>query len=171
MIRGMRDWYKPVEVCLDSGADCHVLPLSFYSEELGTTELSELRMMITDAQENAIRTAETRANITFKLQKENGRTLKVIDSCVFGEVTQPLFAVGKLWKTARFDWSTRTTYDPTEDSMEFPYRTVFYGPCSGDKILWSEMEMFSCAKEWQGFEMMEFEKVEDVVITILERTP
>ena len=219
-----RDWCEPVEVCLDSGADCHVLPLSFYSEELGTTELPELRMMITDAQGNAIRTTETRANITFEFQKENGRTLKVIDSCVFGEVTQPLFAVGKLWKTgwgmepyshdkaflvkgnsripisfhrnstmtevriyraearsvyeenvkrtvkrveireglkecldrekwtdgwfflpdgrpARFDWSTRTTYDPTEDSTEFPYRTVFYGPCSGDEILWSEMEM------------------------------
>ena len=84
-----RDWYEPVEVCLDSGADCHVLPLSFYSEELGTTELPELRMMITDAQGNAIRTTETRANITFEFQKENGKTLKVIDSCVFGEVTQP----------------------------------------------------------------------------------
>ena len=94
-----RDWYEPVEVCLDSGADCHVLPLSFYSEELGTTELPELRMMIADAQGNAIRTTETRANITFEFQKENGRTLKVIDSCVFGEVTQPLFAVGQLWKT------------------------------------------------------------------------
>ena len=70
-----RDWCEPVEVCLDSGADCHVLPLSFYSEELGTTELPELRMMITDAQGNAIRTTETRANITFELQKENGRTL------------------------------------------------------------------------------------------------
>ena len=94
-----RDWYEPVEVCLDSSADRHVLPLSFYSEKLGTTELPELRMMITDAQGNAIRTTETRANITFELQKENGRILKVIDSCVFGEVTQPLFAVGKLWKT------------------------------------------------------------------------
>ena len=62
-------------------------------------------------------------------------------------------------------------YDPTEDSTEFPYRTVFYGPCSGDEILWSEMEMFSCAEEWQGFEVMEFEKVEDVVITIMERKP
>ena len=31
--------------------------------------------------------------------------------------------------------------------------------------------MFACAEEWQGFEVMEFEKVEDVVITILERTP
>ena len=94
-----RDWYKPVKVCIDSGADCHVLPLSFYSEELGTTELPELRMMITDPQGNAVRTTETRANITFEFQKENGRTLKVIDSCVFGEVRQPLFAVGKLWKT------------------------------------------------------------------------
>ena len=94
-----RDWYEPVEVRLDSGADCHVLPLSFYSEELGTTELPELRMMITDAQGNAIRTTETRANITFEFQKESGRTLKVIDSCVFGEVTQPLFTVGKLRKT------------------------------------------------------------------------
>ena len=93
-----RDWYEPVEVCLDSGADCHVLPLSFYSEDLGSTELPELRMMITDARGNAIRTTETRANITFKFQKESGRTLKVIDSCVFGEVTQPLLAVGRLWK-------------------------------------------------------------------------
>ena len=65
-----RDWYEPVEVCLDSGADCHILPLSFYSEELGTTELPELRMMITDAQGNAMRTTETRANITFELQRE-----------------------------------------------------------------------------------------------------
>ena len=249
-----RDWYEPVEVCLDSGADCHVLPLSFYSEELGTTELPELRMMITDAQGNAIRTTETRANITFEFQKENGKTLKVIDSCVFGEVTQPLFAVGKLWKTgwgmepysheraflvkgnsripitfhrnstmtevriyraearavqdesekktvkrvvlreglldclerekwtegwfflpdgrpARFDWSMKATYDPTEDNMEFPYRTVFYGPCVGEDILWDELEMFTCAEEWQGFEVMEFEKVEDVVITIMERKP
>ena len=31
--------------------------------------------------------------------------------------------------------------------------------------------MFSCAEEWQGFEVMELEKVEDVVITIMERTP
>ena len=249
-----RDWYEPVEVCLDSGADCHVLPLSFYSEELGTAELPELRMMITDAQGNAIRTTETTANISFELQKENGRTLKVMNSCAFGEVTQLLFAVGKLWKTgwgmepyssekaflvkgnsripisfhrnstmtevriyraearpelvasairvanrveikeglkeclgrekwtdgwfflpdgrpARCDWSMKTTYDPTEEGMEFPYRTVFYGPCNGDEIVWSEIEMFSCAEEWQGFEVMEFEKVEDVVITIMERAP
>ena len=257
MVNGQRyegDWCEPVEVCLDSGADCHVLPLSFYSEELGTTELPELRMMITDAQGNAIRTTETRANITFEFQKENGRTLKVIDSCVFGEVTQPLFAVGKLWKTgwgmepyspekaflvkgnsripisfhrnstmtevriyraearpaqqqdvkrtvkrveiheglkewldrekwtegwfflpdgrpARFDWSVWTTYDPTSDSTEFPYRTVFYGPCREDEILWNDLEMFTCAEEWQGFERLEFEKEEDVMITILERTP
>ena len=33
------------------------------------------------------------------------------------------------------------------------------------------MEMCSCAEEWQGFEVMEFDKIEDVVITILERKP
>ena len=31
--------------------------------------------------------------------------------------------------------------------------------------------MFACAEEWQGFEILEFEKEEDVMITILERTP
>ena len=31
--------------------------------------------------------------------------------------------------------------------------------------------MFACAEEWQGLEVMEFEKVKDVAITILERTP
>ena len=56
-------------------------------------------MIISDAQGNSIRTTETRGNITFGFQKENGKTVKVIDSAVFGEVTQPLFAVGKRWKT------------------------------------------------------------------------
>ena len=74
-------------------------------------------------------------------------------------------------RPARFDWSVWTTYDPTNDSMEFPYRTVFYGPCREDEILWSDLEMFACAEEWQGFEILEFEKEEDVMITILERTP
>ena len=252
-----RDWCEPVEVCLDSVADCHVLPLSFYSEELGTTELPELRMIITDAQGNAIRTTETRASITFEFQKENGRTLKVIDSAVFGEVTQPLFAVGKLYKTgwgmepydseraflvkgntripigfhrnstmtdvriyraeakpevqvegkvrvsnkselhvgfkdcldrekwhegwfflpdgrpARFDWSLQGTYDPTpEVSLEmFPYRTTLLCPCQGDTILWDDVEMFTCAEEWKNFEYIEFDKISDAVITILERKP
>ena len=71
----------------------------------------------------------------------------------------------------RFGWSMKTTYDPTEEVMEFPYRTVFYGPCDGDEIVWSEIEMFLCAEEWQGFDVMEFEKVEDVVITIMEAAP
>ena len=65
----------------------------------------------------------------------------------------------------------KATYDPTEDALEFPYRTVFCGPCDGDEILWDELEMFTCAEKWQGFEVMEFEKVEDVVITIMERKP
>ena len=74
-------------------------------------------------------------------------------------------------RPARFDWSVKTTYDPTEEGMEFPYPTVFYGPCNGDEIVWSEIEMFSRAEEGKGFEVMEFEKVEDVVITIMERAP
>ena len=74
-------------------------------------------------------------------------------------------------RPARFDWSMKATYDPTEDGMEFPYCTVFCGPCRGEEIIWSEMEMFSCAEEWKGFEVMEFDKVEGVVITIVERKP
>ena len=89
---------EPVEVVLDSGADCHVLPMWYNSEELGTKELPELKMVIADAQGSPIRTTEFRANITFEFEKENGKKIKVIDSAVFGDVTQPLFAVGKLWK-------------------------------------------------------------------------
>ena len=55
-------------------------------------------MVIQDAQGNRIRTTETRANITFEFQRTDGRVIKVRDSAVFGDVTQPLFAVGKLWK-------------------------------------------------------------------------
>ena len=86
-----------VEVVLDSGADCHVLPLAYYSEDLGTVEFPALRMVIQDAQGNRIRTTESRANITFEFQRTDGRVIKVRDSAVFGDVTQPLFAVGKLW--------------------------------------------------------------------------
>ena len=78
---------------LDSGADWHVLPLSYYSEDLGTVEFPALRMVIQDAQGNRIRTTETRANITFEFQRTDGRVIKVRDSAVFGDVTQ-----GKLWK-------------------------------------------------------------------------
>ena len=88
-----------VEVVLDSGADCHVLPMSYYDESLGTPAFPALRMVISDAQGNAIRTTECRANITFEFQKDDGKVVKVRDSAVFGDVTQPLFAVGKLWKT------------------------------------------------------------------------
>ena len=87
-----------VEVVLDSGANCHVLPLSYYSEDLGTVEFPALGMVIQDAQGNRIRTTETRANITFEFQRTDGRVIKVRNAAVFGDVTQPLFAVGKLWK-------------------------------------------------------------------------
>ena len=40
---------------LDSGADCHVLPLAYYSEDLGTVEFPALRMVIQDAQGTRIK--------------------------------------------------------------------------------------------------------------------
>ena len=80
-----------VEVVLDSGADFHVLPLAYYSEDFGMVEFPALRMVIQDAQGNRIRTTETRANITLEFQRTDGRVIKVRDSAVFGDVTQPLF--------------------------------------------------------------------------------
>ena len=74
-------------------------------------------------------------------------------------------------RPASFDWSMRTTYDPTNDAIEFPYRMVFYGPCKREEILGDELEMFARAEEWKGFETMEFEKIEDMVIASMERTP
>ena len=66
---------------------------------MGTSECPALKLIIRDAQGNAIKTTEQRANITFdEFQKENGQTVKVKDSAVFGHVTKPLFAIGKLWK-------------------------------------------------------------------------
>ena len=79
-----------------SKSDCHVLPLAYYSEDLGTVEFPALRMVIQDAQGVRIRTTETRANITFEFQRTDGRVIKVRDSAVFGDVTQ--LPVGKLWK-------------------------------------------------------------------------
>ncbi|CAE7785104.1 unnamed protein product [Symbiodinium sp. KB8] len=49
-------------------------------------------------QGNAIHTTEQKMNITFEFRKDNGKKICVMDSAVFGNVTQPLFAVGKLWK-------------------------------------------------------------------------
>ena len=71
---GNQNWWKS---CSTVGADCHVLPLSYYSEDLGTVEFPALRMVIQDAQGNRIRTTETRANITFEFQRTDGRVIKV----------------------------------------------------------------------------------------------
>ena len=81
-----------IEVVLDSGADTHVLPLSYYSDELGESAYPKLKV-IRDAQGNAIQTTEQKMNITFEFRKTNGKKICVMDSAVFGNVTQPLFAV------------------------------------------------------------------------------
>ena len=58
-VKGWNQWNpqaydNPVEVVLDSGADCHVLPMWYYADDLGTIEFPELRMVIADV----IRTTE-----------------------------------------------------------------------------------------------------------------
>eukprot|EP00439_Symbiodinium_sp_Y106_P021787 s6022_g2.t1 len=67
-------------------------------DEDAEKEKDEAKLVIRDAQGNAIKTTEQRANITFEFQKADGKVMKVRDSAVFGDVTRPLFAVGKLWK-------------------------------------------------------------------------
>ncbi|CAE7284787.1 unnamed protein product [Symbiodinium sp. CCMP2592] len=83
------------EVVLDSGADCHVLPMD-WAEEVGET--SNFEYHLKDAQGKVIPTLPVRQNVTFVFTKESGKKLKITDSAVCGNVTQPLFAVGKMWK-------------------------------------------------------------------------
>ncbi|CAE7320795.1 GIP [Symbiodinium sp. CCMP2592] len=88
------------EVVLDSGADCHVLPMD-WAEEVGET--SNFEYHLKDAQGKVIPTLPVRQNVTFVFTKESGKKLKITDSAVCGNVTQPLFAVGKMWKLG---WGT-----------------------------------------------------------------
>ena len=88
------------EVVLDSGADCHVLPMS-WSQDVGET--SKMEYLLKDAQGNVIPTCPVRQNVVFEFTKENGKKLRIIDVAACGNVTQPLFAVGKMWKLG---WST-----------------------------------------------------------------
>ena len=118
-----------IEVVLDSGADTHVLPLSYYSDELGTSAYPKLKLVIRDVQGNSIQTAEQKMNITFEFRKENGKTVRVKDSAVFGNVTQPLFAVGKLWKCG---WGiderlTVSVFEERKDDGPHPVLKKFHG--------------------------------------------
>ena len=88
------------EVVLDSGADCHVLPMS-WSQDVGET--SKMEYLLKDAQGNVIPTCPVRQNVVFEFTKENGKKLRIVDVAACGNVTQPLFAVGKMWKLG---WST-----------------------------------------------------------------
>ena len=88
------------EVVLDSGADCHVLPMS-WSQDVGET--SKMEYVLKDAQGNVIPTCLVRQNVVFEFTKENGKKLRIADVAACGNVTQPLFAVGKIWKLG---WST-----------------------------------------------------------------
>ena len=88
------------EVVLDSEADCHVLPMS-WSHDVGET--SRMEYLLKDAQGNVIPTCPVRQNVVFEFTKENGKKLRIVDVAACGNVTQPLFAVGKMWKLG---WST-----------------------------------------------------------------
>ncbi|OLP77412.1 hypothetical protein AK812_SmicGene42518 [Symbiodinium microadriaticum] len=188
--------YDFSKVVLDSGADTHVLPLSYYSEELGTSAYPKLKLVIRDVQGNAIHTTEQKMNITFEFRKENGKKICVMDSAVFGNVTQPLFAVGKLWKCGwgiepkdsqsaylkkgktmvpiRIDWDAKYTYNPRKDDVKaFPYRTTLLTTYEEEEVKWSALEFFECGEEWSGRERMEItaSKRWNVVVTIMEREP
>ena len=72
----------------------------------------------------------------------------------------------------RFDWSVKTTYDPRKDNIDsFDYRTTITAPCDGEVINWNTSDLFECGEEWRGREEIELDKVEDMVVTILERRP
>ena len=88
------------EVVLDSGADCHVLPMD-WAEEVGEPSTFEYRLK--DAQGRVIPTLPVRQQVKFVFWKESGKKLVITDTAVCGNVTQPLFSIGKMWKLG---WGT-----------------------------------------------------------------
>ena len=104
-VRAVRDESQYEEVILDSGADITVLPLRFQ----GVGSESTPRRRIQDAQGNAIPTSETRANVMFEVQSQNGERLFFRDKVLIANVQQPLFCIGKLlkdeWLTSKVDGS------------------------------------------------------------------
>ncbi|CAE7208752.1 unnamed protein product [Symbiodinium microadriaticum] len=100
------------EVVLDSGADTHVLPLSYYSEELGTSAYPKLKLVIRDAQGNAIHTTEQKMNITFEFRKENGKKICIMDSAVFGNVTTTLLTT---YEEEEVKWSELEFFECGEE--------------------------------------------------------
>ena len=117
-------------VVLDSGADTHVLPLSYYSEELGTSAYPKLKLVIRDAQGNAIHTTEQKMNITFEFRKENGKKICIMDSAVFGNVTQPPLCSGEIvevWLGHRAERLTVSVLEERKDNGPNQICEQFHG--------------------------------------------
>ena len=75
-------------------------------------------------------------------------------------------------RPARLDWSQRQTYDPrTEGVTTFDYRTTIVTQCDEVKILWETADMFEFAEEWRTREDVKFDRIQDMVLTIMERQP
>ena len=86
-----------VEVILDSGADCTVLPLSY--QAVGHKDSSGSKSILLDAQGNKIEGGESRVFVHFEIDTpDEDSVISFKDSVVLGNVQQPLFCLGKLMK-------------------------------------------------------------------------
>ena len=86
-----------VEVILDSGADCTVLPLSY--QAVGHEDSSVSKSILLDAQGNKIEGGESRVFVNFEIgTPDEDSVISFKDSAVLGNVQQPLFCLGKLMR-------------------------------------------------------------------------
>ena len=88
---------QPVEVILDSGADCTVLPAEIYGG-VGSLSLQGNMSVLLDAQGNRIAGGEERVQVCFQIRDEDGAIIEFKDNVVLAHVQQPLFCLGKLMK-------------------------------------------------------------------------
>ncbi|CAE7675889.1 unnamed protein product, partial [Symbiodinium necroappetens] len=88
---------QPVEVILDSGADCTVLPAEIYGA-VGSPSLQGNMSVLLDAQGNRIAGGEERVQVCFQIHDEDGTIIEFKDRVVLAHVQQPLFCLGKLMK-------------------------------------------------------------------------
>ena len=86
-----------VEVILDSGANCTVLPVSY--QAVGHKDSSVSKSILLDAQGNKIEGGESRVFVNFEIDTpDEDSVISFKDSVVLGNVQQPLFCLGKLMK-------------------------------------------------------------------------
>ena len=97
VIEEMPSGPEKVEVILDSGADCTVLPMSYRA--VGNMDPHASKSVLLDAQGNKIEGGESRVCVNFEIDTpEEDHVISFKDSVVLGNVQQPLFCLGKLMK-------------------------------------------------------------------------